>query len=62
MDLVGGMSALRRAVYALASAAPLAAGVTHLYVAAMRCDRIWRNARLATMAPGAQAWASSKMA
>ena len=31
---------------------PLAARATPLYVAAMRCDRIWRNARLATMAPG----------
>ena len=31
---------------------PLATGGTHIYVRAMRCDRIWRNARLATMAAG----------
>src|SRR5262245_46611793 len=35
------------------SALPLAGRGTHLYGSAMRCDRIWRNARLATMTPTA---------
>ena len=43
---------LERSICADIRASPLARGVTHLYVAVMRCDRIWRNARLATMAPG----------
>src|SRR5688572_1380179 len=30
-------------------AAPLAARATHLYGSAMHCDRIWRNAHLATL-------------
>src|SRR6185436_11390567 len=33
------------------SGLPLAGRGTHLYGSPMRCDRIWRNARLATMTP-----------
>src|SRR5690349_23363992 len=43
---------LVRSICARLGATPLARRITHLYVSVMRCDRIWRNARLATMVPG----------
>ena len=47
-DFIAG--SLLRAGASICGGPPLAARATHLYGSAMHCDRIWRNAHLATLA------------